>query len=686
MKVFGVRLLVVACLLAMPTLLRAQSVTFEAESGTLGTDWAISNSTSPIYITITSNGSGSNPGSSNRVATYSVTFPAGGTYQLYARVRVGPNTFNDDSLFFASSFGFKSPTNNADWILVNGLANAGFTNTTDVVTGGGSLGSGMWKWINLSQFTNQAGFVVNAGNLTQMFQIGAREDGLDMDKFVFGTAGTAFTVSNLDTGTAPPSITLTNTFTGPDGAALHRFNPLNNGRNLDGANPVTGLVLAGNVLCGTTLNGGLQGAGTAFYVSLDGTNFNAFRSFTNAPDAGNPEGDLAVSGNGIFGTSFGGGTNGTGAIFIGQTNGTVIVLRAMPACSADNATNSGGASPTGPLALAGGTVLGTMSAGGAAANGAIFSMSTNGSAFTVLHDFSLLDCNTGTNTDGAVPGSGLILSGGTLYGTASGGGFGGAGVVFSVRTDGNSFTVLHHFSALDMAAATNVDGAIPFGGLVLSGSTLFGTTSAGGQNGAGTIFSMQTNGTGFAVLHHFSATDPLTGTNVDGAAPVAGLTLAAGMLYGTASAGGGAGANGTVYSMKTDGSQFTIIHSFGPINSPNGTNADGAMPAADVLVLGNSLYGTTSSGGPGAVGTIFSLAIPPSPAMITNTVRNLDGSVTLFFQGGPSSTNIVQVTTDLTPPAVWQNVSTNVADTNGAWQFTDTNTASSVRFYRSYAR
>jgi O-glycosyl hydrolase len=190
----------------------AASVTCEAESGALGSDWAVSNGSDPAFITITSNTNGYNPGSSNRVATYVVTFPTAGRYQLYARVRVGPDTFNDDSLFYASSFGTKSPTNNSDWILVNELGSAGFTNSTGVVTGGGSLGSGMWKWINLSEFTGQAGFTVSAGNLMQTFQIGAREDGLDIDKFVFGSTGYTFTVSNLDNstdGTPPPPATAT---------------------------------------------------------------------------------------------------------------------------------------------------------------------------------------------------------------------------------------------------------------------------------------------------------------------------------------------------------------------------------------------------------------------------------------------------------------------------------------------
>ena len=59
---------------------RAASVSFEAESGTLGADFAVSNSTSPQSITITSNGAGNNPGSAARVATYTSTFPAAGTY------------------------------------------------------------------------------------------------------------------------------------------------------------------------------------------------------------------------------------------------------------------------------------------------------------------------------------------------------------------------------------------------------------------------------------------------------------------------------------------------------------------------------------------------------------------------------------------------------------------------------
>lgn len=470
---------------------------------------------------------------------------------------------------------------------------------------------------------------------------------------------------------------------GLNGMLLHGFSTPTNEVNQDGANPAAGLALSGGALCGTTFDGGAQGAGTAFYLTLDGTNFNAFHSFGSGLDAANPQSQLAISANSFFGLSFAGGTNGVGAVFAGQTNGTVSVVHSFSNASADNGTNSGGASPTALIVLNGNMIYGTATTGGAAANGSVFAVSTNGATFSDLHDFSLLDSQTGTNADGAAPWGGLVMSGGTLYGTASIGGAGGSGVVFSIGANGSNFTMLYSFTSLDAEAATNVDGAIPFGGLVLSNTTLYGTTFAGGQYGRGTVFSIQTNGGGFTVLHQFTTADPTSGTNVDGASPCAALILSSNVLCGTTSSGG-AGAAGTVFSIDTTNGQFATLHSFAT-QAANGTNADGAFPVAPVLRLGNSLYGTAFSGGPGGAGTVFVIPIPPPPAVVTNIVVNANGSVTLFFLGAPNSTNVIQAATGLTPPVVWQNVSTNFADANGAWQFTDSNTTVTPKFYRSYA-
>ncbi len=469
----------------------------------------------------------------------------------------------------------------------------------------------------------------------------------------------------------------------PEGTDFHAFSAPSGGINQDGANPAAGLVLAGGVLAGTTLNGGSQGNGTAFYMSQDGSNFYTFHSFASPPDAGNPQGNLSVSSAVFFGTSLAGGNNSVGTVFLGGTNGNDSVIKSFAAVSADEATNSGGANPGALLAQSGNMLYGTTTAGGAATFGTVFSLSTNGSTYADLHDFSALDSNTGTNADGALPEGGLILSGNTLYGTASAGGSGGAGVVFSINTNGGSFTNLYNFTPLDPVMATNIDGAFPSSGLVLSNGMLYGTTIAGGIAGKGVVFAIGTNGLGFTVLHYFSATDPVAGTNSDGAMSVAPLALLGGYLYGTASAGG-ANAGGTIFSVSTNGSQFQTIYSFTALNPSTGTNVDGAFPVAGVLPLGNSLYGTTFSGGPGGVGTVFEVTVPYPPAMVTGIVLNPDGTVILNFMGGPNSTNVIQAASSLTPPIAWINVSTNVADGSGAWQYSET-PPTSARFYRSYA-
>ncbi len=202
----------------------ASLVKFEAESGALGSNWAVSNSTAPAYITITTDDTGNIPSNSMRVATYTITFPTSGTYHLFGHVRVGAGAFNDDSLFYGNGFGIKNPTNSSGWILINGLANTGFTDATDNVTGGGTAGTNVWKWIDLSLVTPGVTFIVPGTNLTQTFQIGGRETGLDLDAFVFGLSGFTYTVSDLDNGTdgTPPAagtctITWTNVLQRIDG-------------------------------------------------------------------------------------------------------------------------------------------------------------------------------------------------------------------------------------------------------------------------------------------------------------------------------------------------------------------------------------------------------------------------------------------------------------------------------------
>src|SRR4051812_14963130 len=98
-------------------------------------------------------------------------------------------------------------------------------------------------------------------------------------------------------------------------------------------------------------------------------------------------------------------------------------------------------------------------------------------SFTVLHTFS-------SESNGAAhPFAGVVLSGTNLYGTSQGGGSSGVGTVFRVSTNGLHFTNLYSFTAPSGPKSTNSDGINPGEGLIVSGSTLYGTASAGGAYG-----------------------------------------------------------------------------------------------------------------------------------------------------------------------------------------------------------
>jgi uncharacterized repeat protein (TIGR03803 family) len=203
--------------------------------------------------------------------------------------------------------------------------------------------------------------------------------------------------------------------------------------------------------------------------------------------------------------------------------------------------------------------------------------------------------------------------------------------------------------------------------LVLSGNTLFGTTEYGGSGGNGTIFSVDTNGANFAVLHNFAA-DVSQGNNRK-----TGLALSGNTLCGMATTGGSQG-QGTIFSLSTNGTGFAVIHNF------NGGSVQWPAVRSGVI-WGKSFYDIKCVGGYWGGGTLFSQQLAPSSTM-SGIVARPDGSVTMNCAGYAGCAYLVQVATNLALP-VWQTVSTNVADTNGVWQFTDNSAGGCpTRFYR----
>ena len=361
----------------------------------------------------------------------------------------------------------------------------------------------------------------------------------------------------------------------------------------DGSSPQASLVLAGSALYGTTEFGGSSSDGTVFAVNTNGSGDTVLTNF-NGSDGYYPVAGLVLTNGILYGTTL-------TTLFKVNTNGSGFAVLT-------NFTSSDGVGPEATLILSGNTLYGTAFAGGSSNEGTVFKVNTDGSGLTVLKNFPALV--SGTNSDGANPHCSLVLSGNTLYGTTESGGSSGNGVVFEINTNGNGFSVLKNFQAL--VSGTNSDGANPYAGLVLSGNTLYGTTYYGGSLGDGTIFRINTDGGGFTNLHNFDF------DGNDGYKPYAGLISSGNTLYGTTEYGGNGGFGfGTVFSISTNGSGFTILYTFSG-------GSDGGSPQADLLLSGNTLYGTTSKGGQN-YGTVFSFTLAPAlpPLVVSKSGSNL---------------------------------------------------------------
>jgi uncharacterized repeat protein (TIGR03803 family) len=386
--------------------------------------------------------------------------------------------------------------------------------------------------------------------------------------------------------------------------------------NSDGIHPQAALTVSGNRLYGVMSGGGNGGSGTIFAVNTDASGFTNLYNFSAPPmmyytngDGEWPRARLVLSGNTLYGAASSGGTGG-GTSFMGE--GTLFKINTDGSGFATLFNfpdgSDGGTMPNG-LVLSSNTLYGTTGSGGNAYNGTVFKIATDGSGFTRIHDFSAsaYDSSSGsqTNGDGASPQAALVFSADTLYGTASRGGSGGGGTVFKLGTNGLGFAVLHNF--------TNSDGSVPSAELMLSGGMLYGTTGAGGSGNDGTVFKIGTNGAGFSTLHVFPATvsdGAGNYTNSDGAEPYGGLILSGSMLFGTTESGG-SGGSGTIFAINMDGSGFTNLYSFSALDS--NTNFDGANPYAGLALSGNTVYATAFNGGCAGDGALFALSLAVAP-------------------------------------------------------------------------
>ncbi len=409
---------------------------------------------------------------------------------------------------------------------------------------------------------------------------------------------------------------------------LHRFTVA------DGANPGAGLVLGSDgYFYGTTGNGGAYNGGTVFRMTNAGV-VTVLHSF-NGPTEGS--GSLAAlvqgkDGN-FYGTTYNGGTYGTGTVFKVTSAGVLTVLHTFTAFD-DSSHNADGANPAAALVQGSdGYLYGTCTYAGSSNYGTVFQVNPSG-GFSVFYSF------TGGNDGGNPQGTLIQTSDGYFYGTAINGGANGGGVIFRF-INGGAPTAVYSFAS----------GSSPVGGIIRGNDgSFYGTTELGGDYADGEVFRLTTAGV-YTTLHSFSGVDgnyPITaliqgsdglfygtaysgGTNNDGAVfrvdaamnfstlhtfnltnsgganPRAGVVQGAdGNFYGT-TFNGGANNKGAVFKATPAGA-VTAVHEFNAIDA-DGVNSDGASPYAG-LTLGRdgSFYGVTAAGGSEGVGTMFKVA------------------------------------------------------------------------------
>jgi uncharacterized repeat protein (TIGR03803 family) len=328
----------------------------------------------------------------------------------------------------------------------------------------------------------------------------------------------------------------------------------------------------------------------------------------------------------------------------------------------------------------GDTLYGTAPSGGSSGNGTIFRLNTNGSSFGVVHHFApRFQGFPSTNSEGIYPSSALLFSGQTLYGTAAGGGSAAYGTIFSVQTNGTGFMNLHSFTAVS-GNNTNLDGIYPDGQLALSGSTLFGMASQGGSAGNGVLYSVQTNGTGYTTLHHFTLSPgyPFTSTNPDGINPIGGLVVSGNTLFGKTTSGG-TKASGVIFALNLNGSGFTTLFNFATNAPPATTNATGFSSFGKLLLSGSTLYGVATEGGTLSCGTLFSLTLPTPPNL--TLIQTGTNAVLRWPTNAAGLSFTLQSSTNLVSPTDWNTISQLPVIANG--QHTVTNPiVGTHKFYR----
>jgi uncharacterized repeat protein (TIGR03803 family) len=434
----------------------------------------------------------------------------------------------------------------------------------------------------------------------------------------------------------------------------------------NGATPVAGLTPGpdGNFY-GTTVGGG-GGYGTVFRVTTNGV-LTTLVSFANTNGANSsagltmgPDGNFYGTTGGFYGTTGGGGSSGYGTVFRVTTNGVLTSLASL--------TNTNGANPYSALTLGpDGNFYGTTVYGGSSGIGTVFRVTTNG-VMTMLVSFA--------NTNGANPYSALTLGpDGNFYGTAYSGGTGGGGVIYRLNLPPSITTQPSDF--VTSVGGTASFTATPFGTAPFSYQWLSnGVPITGATNSQLTVqnITIAVTNTQFQVFINNTWGSVTTSVAVIDVSPVIDTQPADQTQIVGNKATFAASVSGTLplaYQWYFDNAVLT-----------GATNSTLTLYPVSAGATGSYQLIVTNAGG-SATSRVASLTVllQPNPYGISSSNG---GKMNLNLASIPGSTNRLWTTTNITLPMTqWQIIATNVMDSNGFSQVTDTNTSPfKAKYYR----
>ncbi|HEY3638667.1 MAG TPA: choice-of-anchor tandem repeat GloVer-containing protein [Rhizomicrobium sp.] len=259
-----------------------------------------------------------------------------------------------------------------------------------------------------------------------------------------------------------------------------------------------------------------------------------------------------------------------------------------------------GLSPQTALINVNGMLYGTTLSGGSSGTGTLFELDPKTRMEKVLYSF----CTRQSCLDGASPCGSLINLNGILYGTTSAGGESGDGTVYSLDPSTVTEKVLYSFCNQSVGCT---DGSFPIASLLDINGTLYGVTTSGGDNDGGVVFAIDLRTGAEKVVYSFCSQQKCA----DGNEPTGNLINVKGTLYGITDQGGSTNCEygcGTVFSLNPNTGAEKVLYSFCAQNNCT----DGSFPYGALIEKRGTLYGTTAAGGANCVsesgcGTAFAL-------------------------------------------------------------------------------